>query len=66
VLVGVDDVAAGIGEEAADRGNQPWLIWADEKQAGGGGLAGDAGMIAVRPAGSRSETRAEIYDSRLS
>ena len=47
VLVGVDDVAAGVGEEAADRGDQPGLVGAGEQQARGRGLAGDAGMIAV-------------------
>jgi hypothetical protein len=47
VLVGVDDVAAGVGEEAADRGDQPGLVRAGEEQARGGGLASDAGIIAV-------------------
>ena len=57
VLVGVDDVAAGVGEEAADRGDQPRLIRAGEQQARGGGLAGDAGMIAVRPDDRQRDTR---------
>ena len=35
VLVGVDDVEAGIGEEAADRGDQPGAVRAGEQQAGG-------------------------------
>jgi len=43
VLIGVDDVATGVGEEAADRRDQPRLIGAGEQQARGGGLAGDAG-----------------------
>jgi hypothetical protein len=47
VLVGVDDVAAGLGEEAADRGDQPRPVGTGEEQARGGGLAADAGMIAV-------------------
>jgi hypothetical protein len=47
VLIGVEDVAAGLGEEAADGGDQPGLIGAGEKQARGGRLAGDAGMIPV-------------------
>jgi hypothetical protein len=50
VLVGVDDVAAGVGEEAADRGDQPGLIGTGEEQARGGGLAADRKMFA----GSRS------------
>jgi hypothetical protein len=46
VLVGVDDVEAGLGEEAADRGDQPRPVGAGEQQARGGRVAGDAGMIA--------------------
>jgi hypothetical protein len=65
VLVGVDDVASGIGEEAADRGDQPGLIGAGEEKARGGGLTVDAGMIACRSAESRSETQAGICDSCL-
>jgi hypothetical protein len=33
VLVGVDDVAAGLGEKAADGGDQAGLIGAGEEQA---------------------------------
>jgi hypothetical protein len=33
VLVGVDDVEAGIGEEAADRGDQPRPVRAGQQQA---------------------------------
>jgi hypothetical protein len=33
VLVGIDDVEAGIGEEAADRGNQARPVRAGEQQA---------------------------------
>jgi hypothetical protein len=54
VLVGVDDVAAGLGEEAADGGDQPGLIGAGEQQSRGGGLAVDARIIAGLPARSLS------------
>jgi hypothetical protein len=33
VLVGVDDVATAVSEEAADRGDQAGLIGAGEQQA---------------------------------
>jgi len=33
VLVGVDDVESGVGEEAADRGDQTRLVGAGEQQA---------------------------------
>jgi hypothetical protein len=33
VLVGVDDVAPGVGEKAADRGDQPGLVWAGKEQS---------------------------------
>jgi hypothetical protein len=45
VLVGVDDVAARIGEEAADRSDQAGLIRAGEEQAGCRRLAIDDVMI---------------------
>jgi hypothetical protein len=32
VLVGVDDVEAGIGEEAADRSDQARPVWAGKQQ----------------------------------
>jgi heavy metal translocating P-type ATPase len=48
VLVGVDDVEAGVGEEAADRGDQPRPVRAGEQQARGvGWLVGDGGMMPV-------------------
>jgi hypothetical protein len=47
VLVGVDDVATGIGEEAADRGDQAGLVWTGEEKSRGGGLCGDAEMISL-------------------
>jgi hypothetical protein len=50
MLVGVDDVATGVGEEAADGGDQTGLIRAGKQQARGGDLAGDGGMIAGLPA----------------
>jgi hypothetical protein len=50
VLVGVDDVAPGLGEEAADRGDQPRLVRAGEQQAGGRGPVGDARMIPIQAA----------------
>jgi hypothetical protein len=74
MLVGVDDVAAGIGKEVADRGDQPGLIGAGEEQPRGGGLTGDREMIAgddsgrapVRfPAGSLSSHRFPPHPSRL-
>jgi heavy metal translocating P-type ATPase len=49
VLVGVDDVEAGLGEEAADRRDQPGPVRAGEQQAGGGRLPLDAGMMAPVP-----------------
>jgi hypothetical protein len=33
VLIGVDDVEPGVGEEAADGGAQPGPIWTGEQQA---------------------------------
>jgi len=45
VLVGVDDVEPGVGEEAADRGDQPRAVGAGEQQAGAVDLAGDPGMM---------------------
>jgi hypothetical protein len=48
-LVRVDDVAAGLGEEAADGSDQPGLIGAGEEQARGGELAVDARIIARLP-----------------
>jgi hypothetical protein len=47
VLVGVDDVQPGVGEEAADGGDQPRPVGAGEQQARCGGVVGDAGMMAV-------------------
>jgi hypothetical protein len=46
VLVGVDDVATGVGEEAADGSDQAGPIGASKQQARGVELAGDCGMIA--------------------
>jgi hypothetical protein len=66
VLVGVDDVATGVGKEAADGGDQAGPIGAGEQQARGGDLAGDGGMIAGLPAGSLSNVEAGTCDSRLS
>jgi hypothetical protein len=60
VLVGVDDVAPGVGEEAADGGDQAGLVGTGEQQARGGGLAGDGGMIAGLPAGSLSKANPQI------
>jgi hypothetical protein len=54
VLVGVDDVAAGVGEEAADGSDQAGLIGAGKEQSGGGGLAVDARIIAGLAARSLS------------
>jgi hypothetical protein len=45
VLIGIDDVAARVGEEAADGGDQAGLVGTGEQQTRGGGLAVDAGMI---------------------
>jgi heavy metal translocating P-type ATPase len=47
VLVGVDDVETGVGEEAADRGDQARAVRTGEQEAGCGGVAGDAGMMAT-------------------
>jgi hypothetical protein len=49
MLVGVDDVETGIGEEAADGGDQPRAVGAGEKQPGCGG-DGDRRMMAVSEA----------------
>jgi len=65
VLVGIDDVAAGVSQEAADSGNEPGLIGAGKQQARGWGLAVDARMIARLRAGSLSSTEAAACDSRL-
>jgi heavy metal translocating P-type ATPase len=47
VLVGVDDVEAGVGEEAADRGDQARPVGAGEQQARGVDVvADDVGMMA--------------------
>jgi len=54
VLIGVDDVAAGVGEEAADGGDQAGPIGAGEQQTRGGEPVVDARMIAAGPAGSLS------------
>jgi len=40
VLVRVDDVEPGVGEEAADGGDQPRPVWTGEEKAGSG-LLGD-------------------------
>jgi hypothetical protein len=45
VLVCVDDVAPGVGQEAADSGDQTGPVGTDEEQARSGLRAGDAGMI---------------------
>jgi hypothetical protein len=47
VLVGVDNVATGVGEEAADGGDQAGPIGAGEQQTRGGGLVGDGRIIAA-------------------
>jgi hypothetical protein len=65
VLIGVDDVAPGIGEEPADRGDQAGLIGAGKQQARGGGLGLDPGMIACLPAGSLSPAEVGPCHSRL-
>jgi hypothetical protein len=49
VLVGVDDVEAGLGEEAADGGDQAGSVGTGEQQARGGVLAVDGGMMAPVP-----------------
>jgi hypothetical protein len=54
VLIGVDDVATGVGEEAADGGDQTGPIGAGEQQARGGKSLVDKRMIAAGPAGSLS------------
>jgi hypothetical protein len=65
VLIGVDDVAPGLGEEAADGGDQAGLIGAGEEQARGGWLAGDRAMIAGFRARSLSSIRIGSRDPRL-
>jgi hypothetical protein len=65
VLIGIDDVAPGLGEEAADSGDQAGLIGAGKEQAGGGGLAGDRAMIAGFRARSLSSIQVGTRDSRL-
>jgi hypothetical protein len=46
VLVGVDDVEAGVGEEAADRGDQAGSVGAGKEQSRCR-LVRDPGIIAV-------------------
>jgi hypothetical protein len=65
VLIGIYDVATGVGEEAADGGDQAGLIRAGEQQARGGDLAGDGGMIAGLLAGSLSMVEVGTCNSRL-
>jgi hypothetical protein len=43
VLIGIDDVEPGVGQEAADRGDQTGPVGAGEQQARCGGLPVDAG-----------------------
>jgi hypothetical protein len=45
VLIGIDDVAPGVGEEAADGGDQARPVGTGEEQARGGGAVVDLGMI---------------------
>jgi len=52
VLVGVEDVALRLGEEAADRGDQTGPVGAGEEQARGRRLAVDARIIAFGGDGS--------------
>jgi hypothetical protein len=65
VLIGIDDVATGVGKEAADGGDQTGPIGAGKQQARSGDLAGDGGMIAGLLAGSLSIVEAGTCDSRL-
>ena len=62
VLVGVDDVEPGVGEEAADGGDQPRPVGAGEQQAGCG-LLGDPPMMAVAgvfaASGARTDSTAK-------
>jgi len=51
VLIGVDDVESGRGEEAADRGDQARLVGAGEQQARCRQL-GDRRMIAASAKGA--------------
>jgi hypothetical protein len=46
VLVGIDDVEPGIGEEAADRGDQPRPVRAGEEKSRCG-LLGNLPMMAL-------------------
>ena len=62
MLVGVDDVEPGFGEEAADRGDQARAVGTGEEQAGAVGLAGDAGMMPVAAmSGTQHESRARRF-----
>jgi hypothetical protein len=65
VLVGIDDVATGVGEKAADGSDQTGPIGAGKQQARGGDLVGDGGMIAGLPAGSLSMIEVGTCNSRL-
>ncbi len=47
MLVGIDDVEAGVGKEAADGGDQARAVGTGEQQARCRGMAGDAGMMAA-------------------
>jgi len=47
VLVDVDDVQPGAGEEAGDGRDQPRPIWAGEQQAGGVGVWSDQGIMPI-------------------
>jgi hypothetical protein len=65
VLVGVDDVEARVGEEAADRGDQTGAVGAGEQEARCR-LVGDEAMMAARRRGRKLPLCGAISDSGAS
>jgi len=60
VLIGVEDVAPGIGKEAADGGDQPGSVGAGEEQSRGEGWAVDGGIIALE-----AQDRVQLFNSEF-
>jgi hypothetical protein len=62
VLIGVDDIAAGVGQEGADPGDQPRSIGAGEEQPRCRKL-GDTRIMAGKGAAAGSVTGVGIIDA---
>ena len=64
VLIDVDDVQPGVGEEPRDRGDQPRPIRAGEQQSRGFGLRSDQGIMSYF--GLSTRCRAKIRNEQVS